>query len=565
MKRYISILLSAAFALTQWSCDDVKIDEVVSHAPVIDSFTPASAPVGAEIIVTGEYLNNVTEAYIGGTAVEIASKVSNKLMSLKVTDGVGSGAIVLVNPEGSGSSQGSFTCTFAVPSLSASLIQSSAEMGEEILLSGDNLNAVKAVLFIASGETAAHAAAIITRNDEEMVVKVPYVENADAAIVLQYSDGSADVTTAEASAPRINVVRYVPVFDAYTFEKTAVGRSVTLTGQYLNNVDKVMVGDFEATIFKEAGKLTFTVPAGDFADGDTPVTLRVLYFDENESLTLADPFVVFVPFVKFWENVMTVCQGRWEASTFASFFSPENGRVYANELWKSELDPVALKYSNSQWSAANTPKAGVVSDEDYDSVLPYFFFSSVSGNVLQINSPANSNSQLKNFFINLSGTPANDYRVPGGNNNMPGTPIIAFRYLNPNSTNAAELDLIAKVKADQIDNINEALFPINEEAMTIAGISVSSFAGGIKSSSWCDRQTETLVDDPAYNPDAVFLVAYYSNNGFNKSATASNIKRLGLIHVTNINWGVSANNDYRNSAVTFNCWWQKYDYDYSKL
>ncbi len=563
-RYYIFPILAGlgAVAVAQ-SCDNESVDERIAHVPVISSFEPESAPVGSEVVVTGEYLNDVTEAYIGDVSVEISEKVSNTRLSIKIVDGVTSGHVALVNPEGRGESSGMFTCNFAVPELTASLIQSSAEMGEEILLSGRHLGAVKAVHFTAVGYTATHEASITDRTDVEMVVKVPYVESDDARITLVYSDGVSDQETSLDSAPAITVARHVPSFDAYTFARTAVGRSITLTGQYLGNVDRVMVGEWEASVIKSSGSLTFTIPAGDFPDGDTTVPLVAWYFDNNESVTLKEDFVVFVPYVKFWQDMQTWAQGRVAANSYMSFFSPETGIVYANSDWKSVLDPVAMALQGSQWGSANTPKPGVVSDSDYDSVVPYFFFSAVSGNVLQINSPANSNSQLKNFYIDATGTPSNDYRVPGSNNNIPGTPILAFRPLN--SSNATENALIQKVLNDEIDNINEELFPIDVENSRIAGISVSSFAGGVKSDKFCGHQTSALADDPGYTLDAVLLVAYYHNNAYDSASRASGIKRLGLLHIKRIDWGVYNNSNYGASCVTFDCYWQKYDYDYSKL
>lgn len=547
------------------ACDQLSVDEIEVVAPVIESFSPESAPVGAVVTITGKYLNNVTEAYIGSVKVDISQKVSDTRMSVKVVNGVTSGVIKLVNPAGNGVSSQTFNCSFAKPVITASLLQAEAEMGAEVLISGTGLSAVTSVLFTAEGQTEGHEAEILVSGDDEIVVKVPYVESENAGITLGYFDGTGEVYTPLSEAPSIKVIRYVPVFDAYTFEKTAVGKSITLTGKYLNNVDKIMVGEYEAPVFKEANKLTFTIPAGEFEDGETVVALKAWYFDNNENLTLDGAFVVYVPFVKYWENVRTWAQGRTETNEYVSFFSPETGVAYENSKWKDVLDPVALAHNGDQWVAANTPKPGVVTDAEYDSVLPYFFFSAVSGNVLQINSPANSNSQLKNFYISFSGTPANDYRVPGSNNNLPGTPIIAFRYLNPASTVEAEAALVDKVLKGQLDNINETLFPIDVENSTIAGISVSSLAGAIKSDKWCDHQTAELKDDPGYKTDAVFLAAYYTNNGYSKETPAKNIRRLGIVHVTGIDWGVYNNSNFGSTKVTFNCYWQKYDYDYSKL
>lgn len=561
MKKYILLLAAAAFLAV--SCDRVYVDEVVPHEPVITAFTPASAPVGAEVTVTGEYLNEVTAAYIGDIKVDIAARISNTRLVIKVVSGVTSGVIKLVNAQGTGSSEATFNCSFAVPEIAASLLQAEAEMGENIMLSGSHLLSVKKVIFTAEGQTEGHEGQIISGTDEELIVKVPYVEDASARITMTYFNGKGDEATPLASAPHITVIRYVPHFNAYEFEKTAVGRSITLTGEYLNNVDRITVGEWEAQVFKSAGELTFTIPAGEFPDGDTVVPLTAWYFDNNESIVLAESFTVFVPYVKFWENLQAWAQGRVADNTYASFFCPENGKLYENAKWKTDLDPVAMRLHNAQWGSANVPKPGVVSDEDYNSVLPYFFFSAVSGNVLQVNGPANSNGQIKNFFVDATSTPSNDYRVPGGNDNLPGTPIITFRYLSPG--NATENELIQKVLNDQIEKIDEATFPIDVANSTIAGISVTSLSGGLKSSAWCDHQTASLTDDPGYKLDAVFIVAYYKNYGYNPDQRAAGIKRLGLLHVKQIDWGNYNNSNFGASVVTFDCYWQKYDYDYSKL
>ena len=563
MKRIFSQILTLAVIFTAVSCEELSVNEVASNAPVIASFTPQSAPVGAEIIVTGEYLHNVSAAYIGDVQVDIVQKVSNTRLTVAVGQEVTSGKIILVNESGRGTSDVTFTCSYAVPEISANLLQAEAEMGTDMLISGKWMNSVKSVIFTAEGYETGHVAEIKNRNDEEIVVRVPYVEQSSARITMTYYDGASEVATPLESAPAINIIRYVPQIDSYQFTRTAVGKSIVLTGSYLNNIDKVFVGEFEAPVFKEPSKLTFTIPAGNFEDGETEVVLKALYFDCNETIVLKNDFIVYVPFVKYWENVKTYCQGRFAESAFVSFFSPETGIAYENAKWKTDLDPIALKYSNSQWVSGNLPKPGVVSDEEYDSVVPYFFFSSVSGNVLQLNSPANSNSQLKNFYIDATGTPSNDYRVPGGNTTLPGTPILTFRYLDP--ANVAENELREKVIKGEIENINEELFPINLADNTVAGIGMTSAKGGTKSSDWCTRHTN-LVDEPGYKADAVFIVAYYSNCGYSKEAPVANIKRLGFLHVTTIDWVVAtANNDYRNSSVNFNCYWQKYDYDYTKL
>ena len=565
MKKYILLLAAAAFMAA--SCDRVYVDEVAPHEPVITTFTPASAPVGAEVTVSGEYLNEVTAAFIGDIKVDIVSKISNTRLVIKVASGVTSGVIKLVNAKGSGSSDKKFQCTFAVPEIAASLLQEEAEMGESIMLSGSHLLSVSKVFFTAEGYTEGHEGQILNGSDEELIVKVPYVENENAHITLAYFDGSGDTTTDLASAPAIRVIRYVPKFNEYTFEKTEVGRSITLTGEYLNNVDRITVNDWDAPLFKSATELTFSIPAGDFKDGETTVEIKAWYFDNNEFIPLSDNFVVFVPFVKFWENVRTWAQGRTEENEFISFFSPETGIAYENSKWRDIVDPISMKLKNAQWSGTgNIPKPGVVSDEDYNSVAPYFFFAGNNDHSLALNSPANSQSQLRNFYTQNTGK--DEFRVTQSSANQTGTPILCFRFLNPETTIEAEKELINKVLEGRIENINEELFPIDVDASTIAGIGVSSFTGSANSSSidWlAGRKMDTLVAEKDYKLNSIFLIAYYSNNGYSKETPAKNIKRLGILRMKSIDFGIYNNTNYAGSCFTYDVYWQKYDYDYSKL
>ena len=561
----ISVLLSLAVTV---SCETLSMDEQVTEAPVISSFAPLSAPVGAVVTVNGEYLNNVTEAYIGEVKVTIATKVSDKLMTVKVVDGVTSGKLKLVSINGEGLSEQLFSCSFAVPYLISSLVQTSAELGEKILLTGENLNSVKAVAFRAEGSDVLHVAQVITRTDDEMTISVPYVENENAHILLCYFDGENDVYTETSSAPSIKVIRRVPTVTSSEFARTAVGKSVTLAGSNLNNVETVLVGEAEAPIVsKSDGSLTFTVPAGNFEDGETVVALKIGYFAGNESKVISPEFAVYVPFVKYWENVSLECQSQnGTTGTFTSFFSPESGKSYANYLWATELDPLAMSLQGSQFASANVFKEGTVSEEQYNSVLPYFFFSVVSKNQLQLNSPANSNSQLKNFMND--GTINSKNRVPGSSTSpASGTPILSFRCLN--AGNAAEAEVIRKVATGELENIDEKTFPIDLDKNTIGGIAFSSAVGGAKhtTQNWPGVVAPSSFTDDTTDlskSDVVIMVAYYSCNGFNKDKTTANIRRIGFVHITKVDWIVS-NSDFRGSQILFNCYWQKYDYDYSKL
>lgn len=564
MKRIINQICAFAAAagmLLAAGCDKTYMDEVVKQAPVIESFSPASAPVGAEIIVTGQHLSGVTKAYIGDQEMVIREKVSDTRLSIVAGANGRDGKIVLENTVGKGESEASFTYSYAVPSLKPALLQESVVMGDRLLLSGSDLSAVEAVLFTAEGCDESHEGEIFEQSTSEIVARVPYVENNNVRITLRYFDGEASVTTPLDEAPSIEVVRLVPKFDEpIVLDRTAVGKSITLTGENLDKVDRILVGGFEAVSSKQSTSLTFTVPAGDFEDGDTTTSVVAEYFDGHEEIELSASFVVYVPFVKFWENMQTWGQGR-DVESLSSFFSPETGRVYANSDWREVIDPISYQYQASTCSASNTPNKAVITEEQYNSVNPYFFFSGVSAGQLQVNSPANSTGQLKNFYFENNSADA--YRVTGVNGNCYGTPVLTFRYLDP--SNATEKALIDQVKNQTLEKIDEESFPIDVEAKTVGGIGISSAKGTLNSDTWAAGKYTAGTDAPNVDVDAVLMVLYYNYEG-SSSNVAANVRRIGFLHIRTVNFKTYNNTKAPSSSdVTFNIYWQKYDYDYSKL
>lgn len=542
-------------------CDKTYVDDVTLYAPLIESFSPASAPVGTEIIITGQHLSGVTKAYIGDQEMVIKEKVSDTRLSIVAGANGRDGRIILENTQGKGESESEFIYSYAVPSLKPALLQESVVMGEQLLLTGTDLSAVEAVIFTAEGQENGHEGDIQEQSTTEIVARVPYVENGNVRITLRYFDGTSSVTTPLDEAPSIEVVRVVPVFDQpVTLERTAVGKSVTLTGENLDKVDRILVGEFEALISKQPTSLTFTVPAGDFQDGDTETTVVAEYFDGNETITLSESFVVYVPYLMFWENMRVWAQGR-DVESMSSFFSPQTGRVYANSDWRTVIDPISYQYQAATCSAGNTPNKAVITEEQYNSVNPYFFFSGVGAGQLQVNSPANSTGQLRNFYFENNS--ADEYRVTGVKGDCYGTPVLTFRYLD--SSNAAEKALIDQVKNQTLEHIDEESFPIDVEAKTVGGIGISSAKGTLNSDVWAAGKYTAGTDAAAVDVDAVLMVLYYGYDGSAENV-AANIRRIGFLHIRTVNFKTYNNTKAPSSSdVTFNCYWQKYDYDYSKL
>ena len=109
---------------------------------------------------------------------------------------------------------------------------------------------------------------------------------------------------------------------------------------------------------------------------------------------------------------------------------------------------MSAKYTADTGSADRPPH---VTGEEYDSVVPYcVVYCNGSGNV-NITAPANSAGILKNFWYKDS--EGELVRMVGVNGNCYGTPVLAFRALNP--ANATESALIEKVKNQTLAQIDE--------------------------------------------------------------------------------------------------------------
>ncbi|MCC8170607.1 MAG: IPT/TIG domain-containing protein [Parabacteroides sp.] len=87
MKRYKkwSFACLLAGVIVYSACDMVYMKEITANAPQILSFSPETGSTGSEIVISGEHLDDVVSATMGGEKVMILQKVSDRRLSLKVT------------------------------------------------------------------------------------------------------------------------------------------------------------------------------------------------------------------------------------------------------------------------------------------------------------------------------------------------------------------------------------------------------------------------------------------------------------------------------------------------
>lgn len=557
----------AALALAAAGCAETYVEEYVPEAPVIESFAPAEVLSGENtpVVVTGRHLHTVTRAAIGGREVTILERVSNTQLIIEATRDARTGSVELTNALGTARSEGSMTVSYPVPELRTDELPAQVDMFGELTLKGRYMAVVRKVIFTPEGADKGREAEILSQDGAEMVVRVPYVDTSDARITLCYDEGDEEVESPLDKAPQIGIVRLVPTLDALSFSRLIVGRITTLTGSNLDRITAVKVAGKPASIVSQsASELRFMVPLVEgFAEGDgNTASLAIYYFDDFESAELRDAIPATVLPFHIWEGITTYGQ---RGAVAQSFFSPETGLVYHNSLWREVVDPVSYDNRANKGSCP-TVQVPAVSEADYNSVAPYFFFSADNAGPLAVNSPAGSLSQLRNHFINETYS-GNANRLTGASIDCSGTPVLRFRYLDPK--NATEAAMADKVRNMTLTRIDEEEFPIDLTARTVGGVLLGSDAmARLGTAVWAPSYTPgTDADD--FQVDAVLLVLYYDVNGSPTSANpVEHVRRIGFIHITSVDFKVVAsgsNNPPSGSAVHFNAYWQKSDYDYSKL
>ena len=565
MKKQINRILSLAVAVfVATSCADTYVEEHVAEAPEIESFAPTSALSGEDtpIVITGQHLQAVTTALIGGAEVRILERVSNTRMTIVATREARSGKITLVNSVGQASSDADFTVNYPVPTIDASALPDEADMFGTLTLKGQYMAVVRKVIVTGTDAEPGEGreAEILSQDGTEIVVTIPYVTSEEARITLRYMEADNEVETPMDTAPVINVLRRVPEVDALAFSNLIVGRITTITGKNLDQISAVRVGGVKANIASQrAEELSFTVPMVDgFTEGpDNQATLAIDYFNDFESATVRENIPATVLRLKIWEGITTFCQDVG-CQRLESFFSPETGIIYHNSRWRTEVDPVSYNNNGDVCSANNVPK---VSEADYNSVNPYFYFSGVKAEgtatecTIQIMGPAASSSQFKNFFFEP--IKKDEYRLlPNGGY---GTPVLGFRYLDP--AVPAELALADRVRNLDFEVIDEETFPIDVAGGTVAGIGVSKPSGSSNSVYWAPGIFSDKVEKLDAEVDAVLMVLYFDVNGITSTDPLSHVKRIGFVHITKVNFR-PVSGAPSQSDITYNVYWQKEDYQF---
>lgn len=547
---FLSTLIGCMFLALSCS-EDLVIDKINKEAPSIDSFEPATGPVGTIITITGDHLQDIEDAYIGDTKVTIKERVSATKLILRATSEARTGKIKLVNSEGEVETAESFTYVYPTPAISES--PTSYMVGDVIVFFGTDMDAVLSVKF---KDTEAE---IIDKRSTELVIKVPDIRDAVVDITFSYFNGSSDVTFA---LNDVNIVREVPFVEALSPNTGVnVGDEITATGNYLHLVEKITLGGIEMRITNQAENglsLKFRI-ADDksFADGNNTKELIFYSFNDTEILNVDANYAFFVPKFYIWKNANLNAHS---ISRLNHFFCLETGETYPADDFETKVDPFTMSKGGGVCVGSNKLSPSVT-EADYYGVKPYIFMGYLgSGSYLY--GPANNNNRISNFKTSATGNPA---LLPSGK--AYGTPIIKFRALS--TANATENAIITKIKngtfssgdfspdlLDAIDLTQDG--NTTEDAWSnIPNGEFAAFKAVSKTNTrpWAPAltaATETVDMDPG----TVALVMYYKPNWDTISDTKESIYKFGFIEITNLKQDRTVESGRQNN-VTFNIYWQR--------
>ena len=422
-------------------------------------------------------------------------------------------------------------------------VPTNGSAGTEVVITGKHLNDV------VSASIGGCQVTLKERVSDERLSIVVSGNAKTGEIVLENATGkgsSAEAFTVDHPTPQPDLAK-LP-------DGVNTGSRLMIEGSAMNVVDKVLFAansesqKTEAKIIsQDMNEITVVVPEVD--NDEAQISLSFFDGEKNTEINVKKVNILNVSFNYKWENITVYGQGR-DVESLSSFFSPETGIVYANSQWKTALDPVAFKYQAATCSDKNVP---AVSEEEYNSVAPYFYFFGSSTGTLQLTSPASTNGQLRNFYVQNKGGDAN--RITESSGDCYGTPALSFLYLDPN--NEAHKNLIDELNSGAIKKIDMKSFPIDTENKTCRGISIASMKQSISNMVWADG-VFNVGEDKSCNIDAWILVLYYNVKGQNVENHALNVKRIGLLHLKHVDFKMDSKKKApSSSAVTFDAFWMK--------
>lgn len=236
--------------------------------PTGASITPASAPVGGVITITGGNFTGATSVVIGGAAATFTF-VSDTTITATVPEGAISGDVTVTTP--SGMAAVGTIAIIPAPTVT-SFAPTTAAIGGSVTIAGDNFIAPLQVL-IGAVETT------ITANTATSIAITVPASASTGKITVNAAGGQVitlDSLTVTAPAPTVTDISSTSAHP---------GDTITIAGENLDDAT-VTIGGVEAVVIANTGtSITVTVPAGT-EGGTVSVTTPGGTFGTSQQITV---------------------------------------------------------------------------------------------------------------------------------------------------------------------------------------------------------------------------------------------------------------------------------------
>ena len=224
------------------------------NAPVIKSFSPASASTGTTVTIKGSYFTNATNVSFGGTYASNYTVVNDSVITATVSTG-SSGNITVYSSAGSGF-LGGFTYKAPVPVIT-SFSSTSAGKGGYVDIFGTGFSNATSVSFGGVAATSFYV----------------YSDTYISATVGNGASGSVSVTTSGGTGTLAGFTfLQAPVITSFSPTSATKGTTVVIKGKGFNNANTVYFGGTYASNYTVVNDSTINAIVGSGSTGSISVS-----------------------------------------------------------------------------------------------------------------------------------------------------------------------------------------------------------------------------------------------------------------------------------------------------
>lgn len=437
---------------------------------LVSSYSPAEGTVGTEITINGRNLEQITAVKFGSAQIEAAdftalTATQVKFLATEVAEATEADNGVAIQALWGGDKEidvtGETPFTLKLPVFAAASQTEALKIGDEFELTGTNLDLVSKLTWRSYDMTIAEQTATSIKFKApgaaaETTPDEPGKFIATDALKAVYGTPDQDLTVAEQFKLDITPVGPAkPVYTSCACAETGytlfhLGRTVTVTGQNMENVESFTVDGIAAALEGTSTGTTasFKVPASITGTAKKSVKLVALY---NGGETAFETDIDVYPF--FYTKGLRIRPGSNKKDQYPvenaaeAILILDNAEIVSTQKFVDDDMDTFMLSGNELITSSGKLKTDAT-EEQYYSVKPYLFLNTDSSNNLRFQNPANSNSQSCNFWLidGSTKTPITGYNGTTVRKYY-GTPSIYYRCVADNA------DAKAAIAAGTVEDI----------------------------------------------------------------------------------------------------------------